>query len=67
MNNKPDGTLRIIYNGQGKRHCITVPLCTDATVDYNYVTKEITIKVRGRYLAQRWAFETVKLSEEGEQ
>lgn len=64
---KPDGTLRIIYNGQGKRRCITVPLCTDATVDYDYVTQEITVKARGRYLAPRWAFETVKWSEEGEQ
>lgn len=64
---KPAGTVRIIYNGQGKRHCITVPLCTVATVVFDYMTQEITIKARGRYLAPRWAFETVKLSEEGEQ
>lgn len=67
MNNKPDGTLRIIYNGQGKRHCITVPLCPYVTVGYDYMTQEITVKARGRYLAPRWAFETVKWSKEGEQ
>lgn len=67
MNNKPDGTLRIIYNGQGKRHCITVPLCPYVTVGCDYFTQEITVKARGRYLAPRWAFETVKWSEEGEQ
>lgn len=67
MNNKPDGTLRIIYNGQGKRHCITIPLVSNATIDYDYFTQEITVKARGRYLADPWAFDTVKWSKEGEQ
>lgn len=64
---KPAGTIRFIYNGQGKRHCITVPLCTDATVDVDYRTLEITFRARARYLADPWAFETVKFSDGGEQ
>ena len=67
MNNKPIGTLRIIYNGGGVRRCITIPLASYVTIGFDYLAQEIMVKARGRYLAPRWAFETVKLSEEGEQ
>ena len=64
---KPAGTVRIIYNGQGKRHCITVPLCTGVTLAVDYRTREIMFKAHAKYLADPWAFETVKWSKEGEQ
>ena len=67
MNTKPDGTLRIIYNGSGVRRCITIPLVSSATIDFDYFAQEVTIKARGRYLAPRWAFETIKRSNGGEQ
>lgn len=62
---KPAGTIRFIYNGHGKRHCVTVPLCTDATIDFNWTTGEVVFRVRGRYLSDPWVFETVRWSEEG--
>lgn len=54
------GTARFIYNGHGKRHCVTVPLCTDAVIEYKWTTGEVTFKVRGRYLTDPWVFETVR-------